>query len=277
MSNLLAADIKRLRKNKLYWILISGFFLVSVFMVVMGGNVSKSWQLNRPLDYYYFRTMMYAGVLYAAFISLFVGTEFSDGTIRNKLVVGHTRRSVYLADLLTNYIAVCGLFLAWLSGSMAGIPVLGFWSIGTGGWLGNSLVILFAGFASASLYTLLAHCNTSRAAGAVFSIFTELVLLLAGNYFYSALLEPETVYSYVQLSGEGITYGDIIPNPAYVSGVTRDVYEWILKIIPDGQVMKAGLDFAELKGQAVMIVVSITLSILISFLGCKLFEKKDLK
>ena len=277
MSNLLAANIRRLRKEKLLWIFIGAMLLSSIFMVVMGGNISIGRNLDHPLDFYYFRTMMYAGILYAAFISLFGGTEFSDGTLRNKLIVGHTRKNVYLADLLTNYVAVTGIFLAWLIGSMAGIPILGTWSVGIGGWIIDSLVILFLGFASASLYTLLSHCITSKAACAVWSILLELAQLLTASYFYNALCEPETTYSYSQITANGIEYGDVIPNPSYVTGTMRDVYEWILNILPDGQILKVGLDYAELTNQAILICISIVLVVIISFIGCVLFEKKDLK
>lgn len=277
MSNLLVANIKRLKKNRIFWVFVLGFFIASMFMVVMGWNVANSRGLDRSLDYYYFRTMMYAGLLYAAFISLFVGTEFSDGTVRNKLVVGHSRRNVYISNLLTNYLAITGLVIAWLIGSMAGIPFFGLWEVGIKTWVIDSLVILFASFVSASIYTLLVHCNTSKASCAVVSILLEFVLLMASSYFYSALLEPETTYSFMEFSGQGITKGDIIQNPAYISGMMRDVYEWIVRILPNGQIAKVGLDFADLNGQGVMIAVAIVFSVIISFIGCILFEKKDLK
>ena len=277
MSNLLVANIKRLKKNRIFWIFVLGFFIASMFMVVMGWNVANSRGLDRSLDYYYFRTMMYAGLLYAAFISLFVGTEFSDGTVRNKLVVGHSRRNVYISNLLTNYLAITGLVIAWLIGGMAGIPLFGLWEVGIKGWAIDSLVILYASFVSASIYTLLAHCNTSKASCAVVSILLEFVLLMASSYFYSALLEPETTYSFMEFSGQGVTKGDIIQNPAYISGMMRDVYEWIVRILPNGQIAKVGLDFADLNGQGVMIAVAIVFSVIISFIGCILFEKKDLK
>lgn len=35
-------------------------------------------------------------------MSMFQGTEYSGGTIRNKLVVGHERYQVYLAALIVN-------------------------------------------------------------------------------------------------------------------------------------------------------------------------------
>ena len=51
------------------------------------------------------------GIVMAAFCSMFIGTEFSDGTMRNKLIVGHRRREIYFTNFLT--CALSGIFLIW--------------------------------------------------------------------------------------------------------------------------------------------------------------------
>lgn len=49
------------------------------------------------LDDRFFAYSFFIGILSAIFCSLFTGTEYSDGTIRNKIVVGHSRISIYLS------------------------------------------------------------------------------------------------------------------------------------------------------------------------------------
>ena len=49
--------------------------------------------------------MIFLGGLYlifaaAVFIGVFVGTEYSDGTLRNKLIIGHSRSSIYISNLI---------------------------------------------------------------------------------------------------------------------------------------------------------------------------------
>ena len=56
------------------------------------------------------------GLVAAVFISLFVGSEYSDGTIRNKLVVGHSRMRIYLANLIVCSIACVLISLAYAAG-----------------------------------------------------------------------------------------------------------------------------------------------------------------
>ena len=41
-------------------------------------------------------------IISAIFIGLFIGTEYSNGTMRNKLVIGHSRGAIYFSNL-----AVC--------------------------------------------------------------------------------------------------------------------------------------------------------------------------
>lgn len=269
MSNLLVANIRRLVRSKIFWICFVGFFCFTVFMMVMGGFVLKSEDAVIPLDHYYFQAMLYGGMLYAGFISLYVGTEFSDGTIRNKLVVGHSRSEVYIANVLTNYLAVAAFFVAWLVGGMTGIPFFGLWEIGIKGWIINSSVILFAGFAIASIYTLVAHWITSKAICAVISILLENMFIVAGSLLYEKLYAPKMIFSAVN--------GTFIPNPSYISGVTRDIFKWIMRIMPSGQIAEAAYGYATISNEGIMIITSVAVAVLISCIGCIIFKKKDIK
>lgn len=64
---------------------------------------------------------------------MFIGTEFSDGTMRNKLIVGHRRREIYFTNFLT--CALSGIFfnLVYLAlVSLIGIPLFGGFQLETG-------------------------------------------------------------------------------------------------------------------------------------------------
>lgn len=65
-------------------------------------------------------------VLLAVLTAFFVGTEYSDGTMRNKLIAGHGRRDIYLANLVVCIAAGMLLSLAYLTPhTCLGIPLLG--------------------------------------------------------------------------------------------------------------------------------------------------------
>ena len=91
MSRLLSADFARLFKNKYFWIcsiFMAGF---GVFMQVMNYVSCVSNNTVPHPDTIFFSFSLLTGILLSAFISLFIGTDYSDGTMRSKLVIGHTR------------------------------------------------------------------------------------------------------------------------------------------------------------------------------------------
>ena len=95
MSRLLNAGFSRLKKSKCF----RGFM---IFMFLFGGYIKiaefynqEKYNTSIPLDSGLFVYVTVIGILLAAFISLFIGTEYNDGTIRNKLVIGHTRSAIY--------------------------------------------------------------------------------------------------------------------------------------------------------------------------------------
>ncbi|MGY3662454.1 MAG: hypothetical protein ACXAHE_00930 [Roseburia sp. 1XD42-69] len=48
---------------------------------------------------------------------MFLGTDYSDGTIRNKLTVGHTRTNIYLANLIVTFAAGLLIMCVWFIGT----------------------------------------------------------------------------------------------------------------------------------------------------------------
>ena len=71
----------------------------------------------------------FLAILHAAFTSLFLGTEYQDGTLRNKLIAGHPRWKVYGAYLIT---AAAGCFVivaGWLAGCAVGAMRFGWFTM----------------------------------------------------------------------------------------------------------------------------------------------------
>ena len=63
---------------------------------------AQGWDIDEAL----FQFPMIHGVMLAAFVPLFLGADYSDGTIRNKLIAGHRRSGIYLSDLLVCLLSV---------------------------------------------------------------------------------------------------------------------------------------------------------------------------
>lgn len=273
MCKLLSANLTRLWKNKTFWI-------VSLLVLFLSaGNILNYCQraaaiTTIQLEDSYFMLAPVLGIFCAVFSGLFLGTEYSDGGIRNKLSVGHTRITIYLANLLVCFTATLCFSAVWLAGGLIGIPVLGAWKLEPSVLLLYFLLILLLAAVHSAIAAFISILCTNKALAAVVSILFSLALLLCASIIDSRLYEPEFI-SDIEFSVNGIQLGEPIPNPLYVSGALRAVFEFLLLFLPTGQEMKlAQLDVSH---PVLMLLCSAGITAAVTVGGILLFRKKDLK
>ena len=282
MSKLLSAAFFRLKKDKVFWIVTLSMFLLSVFIMVDNGMQAVKYpdpdaENNLAgLNFCYFNFMPAIGLFYAVFISLFIGTEYSDGAIRNKIVIGHNRADIYLSNFVVCFAGSLVIYTAYLLGGLVGIPFFGMWQNGIWNFFLFILLGIFMTSALTAVLTLLCMMSTNKAVTAVLSIVLCLFLMIAGSIIYNGLFEPETVREFISVSADGtVQYGDEIMNPAYVSGAQRKIYEFLLQFLPTGQGILMAND--EITRPLLNLVYSVIITVLTNVCGVFLFRKKDLK
>lgn len=274
MHNLLSAGFKRLWTNKGFWLGIVTIFAFSVFYVLNGIRQSVVFEHSTALDNFYFKLAPMLGLFCAIFISFFIGTEHSEGTLRNKIIVGRTRTQVYLSNYIISLVAGTCFILAWLIGGLTGIPAFGFWRFGVNGLLLYALIAFLFIAAFTGILTLLSMLSSNKSITIVTAILLVLGLLMFASMVYNRLGEPE-FYSGVVITSDGMQMGDPTPNPNYITGAKRDVYQFILDVLPTGQsIMMANL---ELTHFLTSIIASLCISITTVTVGVFAFNKKDLK
>lgn len=277
MRKLLSANFARLWKNKVFWLGTGILFVWSVIHMANGCRqaTQNMSDYNYGLDHYYFLYVLLIGVFCAVFTSLFIGSEYSDGTIRNKLVVGHTRIQVYLANLLTCFTATLLMMSAWLLGALTAIPVLGTWKMGAFGLFLYLLLSILLAAANAAIFTLVSMLCGNKATAAVVCILMAFGLLLCGSTVYNRLQAPEMTNNVIITAEEGMSFSEPKPNPDYISGTTRTVYEWILDLLPSGQ----GIQLSDLAVARPlrMLLLSVFLTAAVTAAGVFFFRKKNLK
>lgn len=277
MGKLLSAALLRLRKSWVFWgclaatVVCSSFVTTTVTLTTPGGETEMVMG-NHPLGY-----VMFLGLALAVFCALFLGTEYADGTIRNKLIAGHTRSAVYLSNL-----AVCTgvgwvLCAVSLAVGLARRLILGDGGLEAAETAFAAACSLLLAFACAALFTLLATLLQSRSAGAVACLLLALGLLVAGIAFYGMLMNSE-YYPVATLLPSGEVVTENIPNPAYVGGTLRVVYEFLLDATPGGQSIQiiAG-SLAEHSRPWLLPLSSLVIGAAATAAGVLAFRRQDIK
>lgn len=280
MRKLLSANFARLVKGKLFWTLEAACCALSVIWYILAArnthNMGLPW-LQGNANYYFFLINIYIGIFLAIFASLFIGTEYADGVIRNKLSVGHRRRDIYLANL-TVTIAVGFIFTLthFAAAVLVGMPFAGaaaVTAIAPPVWrLGETALIVLV---YAALFTLLAMADTNRSRVAVIALLLSLALALGGMAVYGKLHQPELTTRMVMQEDGSFLREENIPNPAYVSGAAREILTWFKAFLPSSQALQIANRDGTLEIRAPFCLAGT--AVLLTFCGVKLFEKKDIQ
>lgn len=274
MSKLLSAGFIRLRKDKIFWIALIFMFGAGVFFPVMRYmDMQQSGYINN-IDNGFFACALFIGIVMAVFCSLFIGTEYSDGTIRNKVVIGQKRTSIYLSNLIICAIVsivMCAAFL--IAYICVGIPLLGIFEMDIKSVLLFTLSLFVLAIAFASIFTLISMLNHNKAITAVVCILLAFLLLFIGVQLNKMLNEPETNMGLI-MTENGQEYQEI-PNPNYLEDGKREVVQFLYDFVPGGQALQCVS--LETNNIAVLPVYSLIIIILTTGIGMFFFRKKELK
>lgn len=279
MNRLISASFLRLRRHRPFWLLLCA-------MAVWGAYNAVTLEAAGCLEGRLFEYVPLMGFAAAIFISLFVGTEYSDGAIRNKLIAGHTRPSVYFSNFVT-----CAAGDLLLTGSyLAVFLIVG---IAKGGKINCNVRILIPyvifglliAVAFTSLMVFLAMLNRSKAGSAIVCLLVALILFASCGRIHQRLAEPELYEHYIAVNEFGIpTEVENAPNPLYVGGARRKALAFVENVLPAGQAMQLVDSFDDgglierehcdpLGGTA----YAAAFSALLTGIGMAVFRKKEIK
>lgn len=276
MRNLLSANFLRLRKSGIFWVLLLVLFAFGTIVTLhrVSDQMQWAWDTRSYLTVDLFVYPLFLGFGMAAFIPLFLGAEYSDGTIRNKLIIGHSRLSIYLSHLLTS-IAVAALAAA---AYLAPVLIIGVFAYEPPDMDAGTLLLLLLGTlvllaAYCALYTFIIMNWGNKSRAAVICLTGMLALYLAAGNIEISLMHPEYMVTEITDSGEVIHDGD--PNPRYVGGAKRQALETLYDLLPTGQ----SLQYMRVKvNHPVRLpLYSLVDTAALTALGAVLFRRKDIK
>lgn len=271
MRKLLSASFRRLRFSGVLRLCVLGALAMSMFFLIM----LKTGEGDAfTTDEIVMNTLPFLCLLQAAYISLFLGTEYQDGTIRNKVIAGHSRQTIYGSFLVTALAGSFLILLGWALGGIVGIIRFGWFTSPITQLVLYALQILALTAANAALLTLIGILVQSQAKSAVLSILLMLLLIVAGSVMYNSLNEPETISEAV-ITANGIEIGESQPNPSYISGTLRRIYQFAVNTLPSGQAIL--LANREVANPIFSTLASVCITFIASFLGVEIFKKERLK
>lgn len=269
---LLRANFSRLWRSASFWTAVSVMFGAGVFELAVSYPHREQPGI---LDNRYMLFVLMSGVVLSAFCSLFVGAEYSDGTIRNKIAVGHSRANLYLADLVTCAAAGVLVCLGYiLPMTAAGVPLMGGFELPLPSILWFTLCAFLMTASLCAIFTMAALLNQNKAVVAIICIFLAYFLLFLGIYLNSRLTEQAIIPAQEYIENGQILVREAMPNPAYVQGIKRTIFE-ILYDLPGCQAVQliASSEACPIR----LPLVSLGTAAVSTAAGLVLFRRKDLK
>lgn len=258
MRKLISSNFARLwRDPSIRFFLVGMLLLSSGLMFIQYTAMDYSVPLSRVI----FLPLSLYGVAAAAFVSMFVGTDISDGFIRNKLICARSRHVVVCSHIITScfgciliYLIVTLFTLAIGAGLFENdvLPLDFFRFLALGVGMSVSYGVIFC------VITLL--CDNKARAIIICMVLSMLMLFLC---LHTNQLLVQTEYK-----------GGVL-NPHYVGGFRRTLYGILHDLNPSGQAaqLSAWDYFHPLQG----ILCNVLWLFGMSVLGCVLFDRKDLK
>ena len=287
MYKLLNAGFSRLMKNKIFWGIVIITIIIALGLVL--NRISSSGFFENEIEPVLTNYILFIGFFIAIFTSLFVGTEYSDGAIRNKIVVGHTRKNIYLSNLIIS-IAV-GLFIEFvylILVMIIGIPTLGGLQIPIDKFLFILLDMILIVVAYSSIFNFITLMCSDITIATVICIIAFIGMFVVSEFVVSPIANDKKYYSnYVTNENGEVIETQKRLNPNYVGDFAKQVYKNILYIIPSGQASQIQSTMSNLSYEndrymtdtdiKLAGLYSLGLIIVINGIGIYFFKRKDLK
>ena len=278
MTKLLSASFMRLWKNNAFWGSMGVSLGMGLFMVVDSWRSAQesggAW--SSTVDAELFKYAAFIGILAAELIPLFFGTEYSDGAIRNKIIVGQSRLSIYLASYVTGLAACVLCAAAYMLGCvLLGLPLLGWFNQSPALLLTALLGSLLMTAAFCAIFTFVTMNCSKKSTSVVICLLGAFAAFIGAIVIHSMLEAPEFIQGYELSVGGQVVSTPTEPNPNYLTGAKREFYQFVFDLLPSGQsVQYCSLQISDplrLMGLAAAVWAVFTVA------GAALFRRKDLK
>ena len=271
MYKLLRAGFFRLKKDIIFWLFM--FLTIGIAGFTLFRYTSNE---GVHLDKIVNEFIMYIGLFIAIFVSIFIGKEHSQGIIRNKIIVGHSRISIFLANLIISIIAsiLCEIVYLVLV-FLIGIPLFGQMQMPLSQFamlLLNAVLVIIS---FCSIFNFISMICSEITVSTTICIILFITMYVVGASF-SLTANTDKYINHTFTDENGVSH--IISqelDPNYPGDEKVKQAKMIYLSIPQGQAMEIGNN--DLDNLKQMPIYSIILICAINILGIYIFSKKELK
>ena len=272
MSELIRANYQRLFKSRLFWGGMLFMYVVSVSELVSSKIEQLTGAGNIPasvLDSLLYDGALRLAVVMAVFVSVFVGTDYSDGTIRNKITLGHHRGSIFFANLIACVsAAVLMQAIHLFSLFMPGWFLFRDLTATTNEVFSLILLDMLAVNAFTAVYLAVCMISRSKSTSAIISLLLIFSVSLLSLILFQELLQPEYVTDSVS--------AELVRNPYYIDGIKRTVFAFLNDALPSSQIMQ--LESQQVIGHTDRFVIyDLAIMVFATVGGIFVFQREDLK
>ena len=288
MYKLLNASFSRLRKNKIFLglviltIIIAAFMLISEYLDKLKYSSVFGISSNTT-DILLTNFINIIGFFIAIFTSLFVGAEYSDGTIRNKIVAGHSRKNIYLSNLIVSILVGIFLELIYLIiVSIVSIPIFGLVQMSFLQLAVILLDIIMIIIVYSSIFNFIALICSNITISTVTSLLLILIMFVIDMLLSPTANSTEYIQKNKVMDEQGnITY-EIVKNEDYPGKLVQTICKTISNFNPVSQAIeisgnKINMNEEDFNNMKVYPLYSLGLIIIITAIGIYLFNIKELK
>lgn len=260
MRKLLAADFSQLLRDKIFWAAFAFMVISTAILVVSTNNMIAldnyapgTWTAETSM----FCMLPSVGIVNAIWLHLFVGSDYDQGTIRNKFICGHTRRAIYFSHWL---VAITGALISLAASLVIGTALSAHYfhvfalEFGKLCWLYLSCALLTVAYAAICVALAM---NISHKASSVVCGMIVMLILSIGASIIDSIITDITVYGKA------------------VSPLTEKLVFFFYDFLPSGQCVQVNnlmFERADLWP-----LYSLILIVFVTAAGYLLFRRKDIK
>ena len=175
-------------------------------------------------DYYFFTYVIVIAVFSVIFCAYYIGVEHQDGVLRNKIVNGASRNTIYLSYFITNTVAGWILYTIYMLGDVCtGSFALEKFQLFTRKEVIVYILCLYLVLAAfTGISTMIAVMISEPAISVVFCMGILILLIFLGSHMSASLGNEQYIETDRYIKGVLFPAGS--KNPFYICSVKRAVY-----------------------------------------------------